>query len=156
MTLPAEKRASALSELVELLLQARDPISDAPLLSARYHLFLRSLEGAFVSYWPEKKVFLDRKGGDGQYTAFEVALCRECGQHYFVGPKDFKGGNLAKVEAIRDPSHLNFGATFFRPIENGQDEGEEDENSEAADQTGISTLCSVRRDGKKQAEMRTR
>jgi superfamily II DNA/RNA helicase len=131
--LPPEKRASALSELVELLLQAKDPISDAPLLSARYHLFLRSLEGAFVSYWPEKKVFLDRKGGDGQYTAFEVALCRECGQHYFVGPKDFKGGNLAKVEAIRDPSHLNFGATFFQPIEDGQDENEEDENSKSAD-----------------------
>ena len=138
--LPAEKPASALSELVELLLQARDPISDAPLLSARYHLFLRSLEGAFVSYWPEKKVFLDRKGGDGQYTAFEVALCRECGQHYFVGPKDYRGGNLAKVEAIRDPSHLNFGATFFRPIEGRQDENEEDENSEAVDRQ-VFQLC---------------
>jgi len=138
--LPVEKRAFALSELVELLLQARDPISDAPLLSARYHLFLRSLEGAFVSYWPEKKVFLDRKGGDGQYTAFEVALCRECGQHYFVGPKDFKGGNLAKMEAIRDPSHLNFGATFFRPIEGSEDENEEDENSEAADRQ-VFQLC---------------
>jgi superfamily II DNA/RNA helicase len=138
--LPPEKRASALSELVELLLQAKDPISNAPLLSARYHLFLRSLEGAFVSYWPEKKVFLDRKGRDGQYTAFEVALCRECGQHYFVGPKDFKGGNLANVEAIRDPSHLNFGATFFRPVEGDQDEGEEDENSEAADRQ-VFQLC---------------
>jgi hypothetical protein len=138
--LPIEKRASALSELVELLLQARDPVSDAPLLSARYHLFLRSLEGAFVSYWPEKKVFLDRKGGDGQYTAFEVALCRECGQHYFVGPRDFKGGNLAKVEAIRDPSHLNFGATFFRPIEGDQDEGEEDQSSEVVDRQ-VFQLC---------------
>ena len=138
--LPSEKRTSALSELVELLLQARDPKSDAPLLSARYHLFLRSLEGAFVSYWPEKRVFLDRKGGDRQYIAFEVALCRECGQHYFVGPKDFKGGNLAKMEAIRDPSHLNFGATFFRPIEGSQDENEDDENSEAADRQ-VFQLC---------------
>jgi len=128
--LPAEKREPALSDLVELLLQARDPKSDAPLLSARYHLFLRSLEGAFVSYWPEKKVFLDRKGGDGQYTFFEVALCRECGQHYFVGQKDFKDGNLAKVEAIRDPSHDKFGATFFRPIEGGQDEDEEEEGDD--------------------------
>lgn len=138
--LPPEKRASALSELVELLLQARDPKSDAPLLSARYHLFLRSLEGAFVSYWPEKRVFLDRKGGDGQYVAFEVALCRECGQHYFVGPKDFKGGNLAKVEAIRDPSQLNFGATFFRPFDGYHDEDEVDENSEATDRQ-VFQLC---------------
>jgi len=138
--LPIEKRASALSELVELLLQARDPVSDAPLLSARYHLFLRSLEGAFVSYWPEKRVFLNRKGGDAQYIAFEVALCRECGQHYFVGPKDFKGGNLAKTEAIRDPSHLNFGATFFRPIKVDQEEDKEDENSETANRQ-VFQLC---------------
>ena len=136
--LPEEKRVSALSELVELLLQAKDPSSDAPLLSARYHLFLRSLEGAFVSYWPQKKVFLDRKAGDEEHTAFEVALCRECGQHYFVGQKDFKGGKL--VEAIRDPSHLNFGATFLRPIENGKDEDEEGDNGEASDKQ-VFQLC---------------
>lgn len=126
--LPDEKRIAALSELVELLLQAKDPTTDAPLFSARYHLFLRSLEGAFVSYWLQKRVFLDRRAVDGEHTAFEVALCRECGQHYFVGPKDFKGGKL--TEAIRDPSHVNFGATFFRPIENI---GEEDEEEESGD-----------------------
>jgi len=136
--LPEKKRVSALSELVELLLQARDPESNAPLLSARYHLFIRSLEGAFVSYWPQKKVFLDRKAGDGESAAFEVALCRECGQHYFIGPKDFKGGKL--VEAVRDPSDVNFGATFFRPIENSWDEDEEDESSEAGDRQ-VFQLC---------------
>lgn len=135
--LPNEERISALPGLVELLVQAKDPASDAPLLSARYHLLLRSLEGAYVSYWPEKKVFLDRKVGDGEGTAFEVALCRECGQHYLVGPKDFKGGKLG--EAIRDPSHPDFGATFFRPIENGWDE-EDDESSKAANKQEF-TVC---------------
>ena len=56
--LPEQERIPALSELVDLLLRTKDPSSDTPLLSARYHLFLRSLEGAFVSYYPEKKVFL--------------------------------------------------------------------------------------------------
>jgi superfamily II DNA/RNA helicase len=128
--LPGEKRVSALSELVELLLQAKDPSSDAPLLSPRYHLFLRSLEGAFVSYWPQKKVFLDRKAVGKSVTAFEIALCRECGQHYFVGHKDFRGGKIQ--EAIRDPGDANFGATFFRPIENGRDEDENGESEEAS------------------------
>lgn len=134
--LPEEKRVSALSELVELLLQAKDPSSGAPLLSARYHLFLRSLEGAFVSYWPQKKVFLDRKSVGGEYTAFEVALCRECGQHYFVG--QIRGGKL--VEAIRDPSHLDFGATFLRPIENGEDEDEESESGQSSNRQ-VFQLC---------------
>lgn len=126
--LPSEERVPELSKFVELLLQARDPISNSPLLSARYHLFVRSLEGAFVSYWPQKKVRFERKAIDGEGIAFEVALCRECGQHYFVAQKGFKNGKLA--EAIRDPSHDNFGATFLRPIENGADDDEEDENSE--------------------------
>ena len=127
--LPGQKRVSALSELVELLLQAKDPASETHLLSARYHLLLRSLEGAFVSYWPEKRVFLDRKSPESEDTAFEGALCRECGQLYFVGR--IEKGKL--VEAIRDPSNSNFGATFLRPLENGWNNDEEDEGSEVGD-----------------------
>lgn len=129
--LPKEERESALAELVELLLQAEDPSTGAPLLSARYHLFLRSLEGAFVSLWPEKKVFLDRRTAGEEEAAFEVALCRECGQHYFVAQKNFNGGKIE--EAIRDPSEVNFGATFLRPIESEGEtsEGDEDGDSRA-------------------------
>lgn len=141
-----QSRVSALSELVELLLQAKDPSSDAPLLSARYHLFLRSLEGAFVSYWPEKKVFLDRKSIGEEYPTFEVALCRECGQHYFVGPKNFKGGKL--VEAIRDPGDVNFGVTFFRPIENAEDD--EDEGGKAEEIFHLCVRCGEMRKGNPQ------
>jgi len=126
--LPDEKRVIALAELVELLVQTSDPSSDAPLLSARYHLFLRSLEGAFVSHWPQKKVFLDRKSVGEAGTAFEIALCRECGQHYFVAK--IQSGKI--VEANRDPSHVDFGAFFFRPIEKIR-ENVEDEEDEAID-----------------------
>jgi len=111
--LPGNERVGALSELVELLIRAKDPSSDAPLLSARYHFFLRSLEGAFVSYFPRKRLFLERRSQAEEGAVFEVALCRECGQHYLVGR--FKEGKLQ--EAIRDPGHPDFGATFFRPIE---------------------------------------
>lgn len=134
--LPEEERVPALSELVDLLLQARDPFSGAPLLSTRYHLFLRSLEGAFVSYWPEKQVFLDRKAGER--TAFEVALCRECGQHYFVAQKNFRGGRIQ--EAVRDPNDVNFGATFLRPIENEGERSGEDENETSANKA-VFYLC---------------
>jgi len=125
--LPDPERIPALSQLVEILLLAKDPASNAPLLSARYHLFLRSLEGAYVSYWPRKQVFLDRKAGVGDSAIFEVALCRECGQHYLVGPKEFKGGKLG--EAMRDPGQDGFGATFLRPLENEEDASDADESN---------------------------
>lgn len=131
--LSGDQSLTALSDLIHLLLQAQDPTTqyDAPLISARYHLFLRTLEGAFVSYgqrsdgtvlWPDKKVLLDRKEGSGQYATFEVALCRECGQHYFVG----KIINDKFVEAIRDPSNPDFGATYLRPIESALEQEDED------------------------------
>jgi len=121
--LPEEMRVRALSKLVELLIKAKDPSSDAPLLSARYHLFLRSLEGAFVSYFPHKRLFLERRSRDEKGTVFEIALCRECGQHYLVGR--FIGEALQ--EAIRDPGHPDFGATFFRPIEGVVEESDEED-----------------------------
>jgi replicative superfamily II helicase len=121
-------RIDALSEVVALLLRAEDPTTGARLLSARYHLFLRSLEGAFLSLHPDKKVVLDRRG-EGDTTLFEIGLCRECGQHYIVG----KIVNDKLVEAIRDPGRDDFGATFFLPVENRTLEGD-DEDDEGASQ----------------------
>ena len=45
----------------------------------------------------------------------EIALCRECGQHYYVGK--VRGGMLE--EAVRDPSQPGFGADFFMPSRTG-------------------------------------
>lgn len=154
--LSGDQRLSALSDLIQLLLQAQDPTSqyDAPLMSARYHLFLRTLEGAFVSYgprnsgttpWPEKKVSLDRKDDKGEHATFEVALCRECGQHYFVG----KIVNDKFVEAIRDPSNPDFGATYLRPIEIESKQGdEEEEDGNTSEEMSLCLKCGqVKRKG---------
>jgi hypothetical protein len=123
--LPQEERVDALSELVAVLLRAKDPATGAPLLSARYHLFLRSLEGAFLSLHRDKKVVLDRRG-EGDTALFEIGLCRECGQHYVVG----KILDNKLVEAVRDPGREDFGATFFLPMEN---ETREEDNEEEED-----------------------
>jgi len=111
--LSEETRVRALSEFVGLLVRTKDPMTDAPLLSARYHLFLRSLEGAFISFWPNRRILLDRRAEGEASALFEVGLCRECGQHYIVG----KVVNNKLLEAIRDPGRSDFGATFFLPIE---------------------------------------
>lgn len=108
-----DARYPALGELVSLLLQTKDE-KGTPLLRVRYHFFLRSLEGAFLSFEPELRIVLDRKQ---EGKGFEVALCRECGQHYIVGLE--KEGKL--VEAIRDVGHEDFGADFFRPLSDADD-----------------------------------
>ena len=83
----------------------------------RYHIFLRALEGAFITYnknenGGKEEIIINREKLDSGGRSIEIALCRECGQHYFVGRE--KGGILE--EAIRDPSHDDFGVEFYRPI----------------------------------------
>ena len=85
----------------------------------RYHAFLRALEGAFLVHTEgEDAVVLNRKREDGDGEAgepLEIALCRECGQHYYVGRED--EGKLK--EADRDPSHSRFGVDYYLPVDDG-------------------------------------
>ena len=87
----------------------------------RYHAFLRALEGAFLVHRNgADAVVLNRKseGEDGMAgEPLEIALCRECGQHYYVGREH--GGKLR--EANRDPSHPGFGVDYYLPTDNGNE-----------------------------------
>lgn len=80
--------------LIEIGVMAKPDQDSAALLPARYHLFIRALEGVYVSLYPEKKVFLDRKeifDLDGlKVPVFELANCQNCGQEYLIG-KDKDG-----------------------------------------------------------------
>jgi superfamily II DNA or RNA helicase len=105
-----EAAIESTSSLVRLLSAADDEAGDR-LLQARVHLFLRSLEGAFVSFAPTPEIMLNRTARQG--AVFEIALCRECGQHYLAGRR--AGGRLE--EAKRDPGDADFGVTFFRPLD---------------------------------------
>ncbi len=59
------------------------------LIDARYHFFIRSLEGCFVALNSDKKLFLTRQKSyyenDTAYAVLEVALCDECGKYAIIG-----------------------------------------------------------------------
>ncbi len=97
--------------------EAEQPSADES--PRRYHAFLRSLEGAFLVHRDgADAVVLNRKGvaeSDSTSEPLEIALCRECGQHYYVGQE--QGGKLQ--EAVRDPSQSNFGVEYYLPSEDG-------------------------------------
>jgi ATP-dependent helicase YprA (DUF1998 family) len=75
--------------LVNLAVQSKPCKNDQPLIPARYHLFVRAVEGAYLSLFPEKKIYLERhekvKHGEKEYPVFEIAICRQCGAIYLVG-----------------------------------------------------------------------
>lgn len=86
----------------------------------RYHAFLRALEGAFLVHKNgEDTVVLNRKGvnvNGKMGVPLEIALCGECGQHYYVGQKD---NESMLREADRDPSSPCFGVDYYLPSKDG-------------------------------------
>lgn len=87
--LPAKEGEAALIDLIELSAAAKKSEFESALLPARYHLFVKSLEGMFVQYYPQKMVYLDRKekvlNGNNAFSVFELANCQKCAQEYLVG-----------------------------------------------------------------------
>lgn len=135
--LPTEKQVGTLVDLIDLSLNCIDVTTNSSLMSVRYHLFLRSLEGAMITYRPEKRVFLNRQSDSDGYKSFEVALCRECGQHYFVG----KNSEGKLVEAIRDPGREDFGAEYYLPLEGETSEVENSDDDEDNSNLHFYDLC---------------
>jgi len=76
----------SLISLVNIAVWARPDKELLPLLPARYHLFVRAPEGIFVSFYPEPRIFLERREKTKEGCAvFDFASCRRCGQEYLVG-----------------------------------------------------------------------
>lgn len=95
-------REEALIELIELSAAAKKSEYESALLPARYHLFVKSLEGMYVQYYPRKRVFLDRKeknsDATGEYSVFEMANCQKCGQEYILGKTIYRNGKNYLVQ----------------------------------------------------------
>lgn len=95
------------------------------LIDARYHFFIRSLEGCYLSLSPDSKIFLNRQRkyeyDKEQYAVFEIALCDECGKFAFVGK--IKDNHLCQI------SKLGESVDYFYLGSEENDEIEDDEDN---------------------------
>lgn len=84
-----------LAALIDLAVRAKVSLLDLPLIPAKYHLFIRSPDGAFISFTPKPTITLEpceyicpnTQDLTIQFPAFEFGLCRKCGSIYLVGYK---------------------------------------------------------------------
>lgn len=80
-------------DLVELAANARLEAGDLPLVPARYHVFARAIEGAFVTFRPGEPMtpvlrlaranHVEIEGASQR--VFEMCSCRRCGQAFVSG-----------------------------------------------------------------------
>lgn len=95
-TVALKNKEEALVSLIELACIAKVDESSKALLPARYHLFVKSLEGMYASFYPTPEIYLERREevniNNSKIKVFELANCQKCGQEYIVGTRD--GGYL--------------------------------------------------------------
>ena len=70
------------------------------LIDAKYHFFIRALEGVYTPLYGEKQIFLERKNkthiGEKEVACFERAVCQKCGELGLVGKID-KSSKIHKL-----------------------------------------------------------
>lgn len=78
-----------MAALIDVCNYVRKSENHAPLIPARYHYFIRALEGAFLVLAEKPYVYLDRMNKvmiqEKEYKAFEMGTCRRCNGIYLVG-----------------------------------------------------------------------
>lgn len=105
----------ALTALIHLAVRAKPEREHAPLLPARYHLFVKALEGGFVAFAPEKRLFLNRRkeleAGGETMPVFEMATCKRCGAMHLVGEIDATSRKLRQSRKLTEENQER--AEFF-------------------------------------------
>lgn len=134
--------AEAVVSLVNLANKARTGRDHRPLLPARYHVFVRAIEGAYILLGPKKKnLYLERheimgRGGE-VYRVFEVATCRQCGAAYLVGQRCRENG----MEVLKNVSGDKRKVDYFLLLDKepqGSEYNNEDEEVEFPSAPGYS------------------
>ena len=123
----------SLVALVDLASQAKADDFSLPLLPARYHVFIRAIEGAYLSLSRHKKLFLERRETnlvDGRkYTVFEIATCRWCGSVYLVGQRE---EGESGISYLKQPNHELQKVEYFLLAESEIQINEGDEDDEVS------------------------
>lgn len=129
-----DKGAEILTAMVEVLSSAQRS-KDVPILTSRYHSFLRAPEGIFLNLRTRKltpnKTVAEKYDESNDTPVYEVSVCRHCGQAYILGIEEPVQGNAA---AWLNPRHEGTDAddeflprTFYRLLDD-ESERDSDEN----------------------------
>lgn len=90
MIFPEENDAEIkMTSIIDLCNIIRKSDEENPLIPARYHYFIKALEGAYVVFSKVNKLYLNRMKtvviDDNEVSAFEAGTCSKCNSIYLVG-----------------------------------------------------------------------
>ena len=105
----------------------------SPLIKARYHMFAKAMEGAYITLGKHKKLMLNRNQsiniGSEDWKVFECAVCDDCGRIAIVGKE--LDGKLEFANRSYDPEIEYYLLWDNRDtVFDGDDENEEESMDE--------------------------
>ncbi len=86
----ADELLQAIISLVDIAVHAKPNEHDEPLLPARYHVFIRAIEGCYLRFYPTINVSLQARVKDEHTNSpyYEMGICSSCGQIHLIGDID--------------------------------------------------------------------
>lgn len=149
---PSQDAVANLTRLIDLGVKSKHRSDDSPVLPARYHFFLRALEGAYVCLHPEhppesSRLLLSRHRDcpiceevGAKAVMFELGACKHCGSHYVVGKIDH-GWHFGHAKPVDErPDRALIGTPFDDDEDDDEDEASI-EGAGAAERAWKATLC---------------
>lgn len=110
------------------------------LIDAKYHFFIRSLEGCYITLHNERKLFLNRQRtcfNNGRESAvFEVAVCDDCGRIAIVG----KIENRRLVQAGKLEEKVEY---YYLAADDNADIDDDDLEDGADEKKEVFCLCPI-------------
>lgn len=107
------------------------------LIDARYHFFIRALEGVYTPLYGTRRIFLTRKKeiveGDNTISVFERAVCPNCGDLAIVGKID----STSKVKKLILTPQYDDNTKFFHVVTTNEKPFEEFDDEEIEPETVI-------------------
>lgn len=102
----AEKVAMEEHDLVDLIAACVRAVNSngVPLVRAKYHLFVRALEGAYITLTAPYRLSLTPETEMNGQRAFECSVCTDCGRIAVIGINDKRTGKLKLPENSLDPN----------------------------------------------------
>jgi superfamily II DNA/RNA helicase len=105
-----------IKKILEIGIWLKESKNHLSLIPSRFHFFLRSPESVFISFYTEKKIFLERhlyrEYREQKYPVFEMHICKRCGQIYFFGETDQDG----KYKQLENQLFIDEKRTLFLMI----------------------------------------
>lgn len=125
-------------DLVNLAVQVKPGKIKGPLLPAKYHVFVRAVEGCYIQLYPNVQISLHSRKYDesGQYPMFEMAVCQSCGQPNLIGQIDEDNYLVPRSQSNTANEDISFYAYMIQSnelTEIDEDEMEAEEQLEDSD-----------------------